>query len=189
MGWNNINAMRPTYLSVSQSTLTWDWIPGSGGDNLATNSLQHNTAAWRRSVTDRSNTRAWGLCSNYGGRLHLKCDGTCAETRFRLSAKLTSPFKSAEGRQFSRLLAGEVCVSAVVMLDTPSSEVVWRVLGTHPIRQFPLHFPSRASPCAITFQLDSTPPNNNIFTRWTYLPFLSGVRKIDPRTHVNGKSS
>jgi hypothetical protein len=30
--------------------------------------------------------------------------------------------------QFSRLLAAEVCVSAVVMLDTPSSEVVWRVL-------------------------------------------------------------
>jgi hypothetical protein len=29
------------------------------------------------------------------GRLHLKCDGTRAETRFRLSAKWTSPFKSA----------------------------------------------------------------------------------------------
>jgi len=28
-------------------------------------------------------------------RLRLKCDGTCAETRFRLSAKRTSPFKSA----------------------------------------------------------------------------------------------
>ena len=60
------------------------------------------------------------------------------------------------GRQFSRLLAAEVCASAVVMLDTPCSEVVWRVLATHSIRQFPLHFPSRASPCAITFQLEST---------------------------------
>jgi hypothetical protein len=28
-------------------------------------------------------------------RLHLKCDGTRAETRFRLSAKRMSPFKSA----------------------------------------------------------------------------------------------
>jgi hypothetical protein len=28
-------------------------------------------------------------------RLHLKCDGTRAETRFRLSAKRASPFKSA----------------------------------------------------------------------------------------------
>jgi len=61
------------------------------------------------------------------------------------------------GRQFSRLLAAEVCASAVVMLDTPCYEVVWRVLATHSIRQFPLHFPSRASPCAIAFQLDTTP--------------------------------
>jgi len=44
------------------------------------------------------------------------------------------------------------------MLDTPWSEVVWRVLATHSIRQFPLHFPSRASPFTITFQLDSTAP-------------------------------
>jgi len=43
------------------------------------------------------------------GRLRLKCDGTRPENRFRLSAKRTSPFKSAGGRQFSRLLAAEVC--------------------------------------------------------------------------------
>ena len=61
-----------------------------------------------------------------------------------------------QGRQFSRLLAVEVCASAVIMLDTPCSEVVWRVLTTHSIRQFPLHLLSCASPCAITFQLDST---------------------------------
>jgi hypothetical protein len=88
-------------------------------------------------------------------RLRLKCDGTRSETRFRLSAKRTSPFKSG-WRQFSRLLAAEVWASPVVMLDTPCSEVVWRVLATPSIRQFPLHFPSRASLCAITFQLDST---------------------------------
>jgi len=74
-----------------------------------------------------------------------------AETRFRLSVKRTSPFKSA-GRQFSRLLAAELCASAAVMLDTPCSDVVWRVLATHSIRQFPFHFPYRASPRAITFQ-------------------------------------
>jgi len=33
---------------------------------------------------------------NSSGRGQLKRDGTCAETRFRLSAKRTSPFKSAE---------------------------------------------------------------------------------------------
>jgi len=65
-----------------------------------------------------------------GCRGQLKCDVTRAETRFRLSAKRTSP--NWRGRQFSRLLAAEVCASAVVMvvmLDTPCSEVVWRVLA------------------------------------------------------------
>jgi hypothetical protein len=76
------------------------------------------------------------------------------------------------GRQFSRLLAAEVCASAVVMLDTPCSEVVWRVLATHCIRQFPLQFPSCASPCAITFQLEShrieTPKSREATERmWT----------------------
>jgi hypothetical protein len=66
-----------------------------------------------------------------------------------------------QGRQFSWPLAAEVGASAVVMLDTLCSEVVWRVLATHSICQFPLHFPSRASPCAITFQLDSI---TSIFT-------------------------
>ena len=88
--------------------------------------------------------------------LRLKCDGTRAETRFRISEKRTSPFKSAGPR-------AEVCVSAVGMLDTPCSDAVWRVLATHSIRQFPLHFPSRASPCAITFQLDSSTVRYGLF--------------------------
>ena len=37
------------------------------------------------------------------------------------------------GRQFSRLLAAEVCASAVVMLDTPCSEIVENGTG------YPLH--------------------------------------------------
>ena len=48
-------------------------------------------------------------CNTKYGRLRLKCDGTRAETRFRLSAKRIRPFKSGGGRQFSRLLAAEVC--------------------------------------------------------------------------------
>ena len=88
-------------------------------------------------------------------RLPLKYDGTRAETSFvfRRNGRV---HLNRRGRQFSRLLAAEVYASAVVMLDTPCSEVVWGVLATNSIRQFPLHFPSRASPCAITFQLDST---------------------------------
>ena len=86
------------------------------------------------------------------GRGQLKCDGTRAETRFRLSVKRTSfPFTSPPERH--RVPSH---FNWTLMLDTPCSEVVWRVLATHSIRQFPLHFPSRASPCAITFQLDCT---------------------------------
>jgi hypothetical protein len=70
------------------------------------------------------------------------------------------------GRQSSRLLAAEVCASAVVMQDTSCSEVVWRVLATHSIRQFPLHFPSCASLCAITFQLESTNKHFTKYRKW-----------------------
>ena len=55
--------------------------------------------------------------------VRLKRDGTHAETRFHLSPKRTSQF-NRRGRQFSRLLAVEVCASALVMLDIPRSEVV-----------------------------------------------------------------
>ena len=89
----------------------------------------------------------------------MKCDCTRAETRFRLSAKRTTPFKSAGASvQFDywQPRCAHQLLLLVVMLDTPCSEVVRRVLATHSIRQFPLHFLSRASPCAITFQLEST---------------------------------
>ena len=93
---------------------------------------------------------------------------------FVFRAKRTIPFKSAAGRQFSRLLAAEVCGSALIMLDTPCSEVVWRVLATYSIRQFPLHFPSRASPCAITFQLNSNLRYHvSLFTYVKWLIFSS----------------
>ena len=56
-------------------------------------------------------------------KLRLKCDCTRAETRFRLPAK-GRVYLNQRGRQFSRLLAADVCASAVVMLNTPCSEVV-----------------------------------------------------------------
>jgi hypothetical protein len=63
------------------------------------------------------------------------------------------------GRQFSGLLAGELYTSACRVCTARAnlcSAVIWRLLVTHSILLFSLHFPSRASPCAITFQLDST---------------------------------
>ena len=69
---------------------------------------------------------SFDVCRTVHRRLRSKCDGTRAEIKFRLSAKRTSTFKSArgEGDQFSRLLAAEVCASAVVMLDTTCCDVV-----------------------------------------------------------------
>jgi len=45
-------------------------------------------------------------------RLCLKCDGTRAETRFRLSAKRTSPFKSAGALVQSTTGSRRVCFSS-----------------------------------------------------------------------------
>ena len=67
--------------------------------------------------------KAWRSYNIKRGTGQLKCDGTRTETGFLLSLKRTSPFKLA-WVQFSRILAAEVCASAVVMLDTPCSEVV-----------------------------------------------------------------
>jgi hypothetical protein len=72
-----------------------------------------------------------------------------------------------QGRQFSRLLTADVCASAVVMLDTPSSEVAKG-------NGYPLHspvspsLPLHASPCAITFQLDPStlPVDESHFLVW-----------------------
>jgi hypothetical protein len=88
-------------------------------------------------------------------KLRLKCDGTRAETRFRLSAKRTSPFKSAEASVQSTAGSRGVRISGSNAGYTLFRGGV-RVLATHSIRQFPLHFLSSASPCAIRFQTHST---------------------------------
>jgi hypothetical protein len=50
-----------------------------------------------RGVKEGNEIRSGGMIfwNVLRGRLRLKCDGTRAETRVRLSAKRTSPFKSA----------------------------------------------------------------------------------------------
>jgi hypothetical protein len=87
--------------------------------------------------------------------LRLKCDGTRTETRFCLSAKWMSPFKSAGASV--RLTTGS---QGVRISGSNAGYAMFRgsvrVLATHSIRQVPLHFPSRASPCAIRFETQST---------------------------------
>jgi len=82
-------------------------------------------------------------------------DGTRAETRFRLSPKRKSPSKSAGASVQST--AG----SRVVRIRLSNAGYTTfgggvRVLATHSIRQFPFHFPSRASSCATRFRTNST---------------------------------
>ena len=87
-------------------------------------------------------------CSASGGQIVLDCvwnvmaHAQKPDFVYRWNGRV---HLNRQGRQFSWLLAAEVCASAVVMLDTSCSEVVWRVLAAHYIRQFALHFPSRAS--------------------------------------------
>jgi len=88
-------------------------------------------------------------------RLRLKRDRTRTETRFRLSPKRTSPFKSA-GASVQSIAGSRGVRISVSYAGYTTFRGSARVLATHSIRQFPLHFPSHASPCAIRFQTLST---------------------------------
>jgi len=89
----------------------------------------------------------------------LKCDGTRAEARFRPSAKPTSPFKSA-GASVQSTTGSR----GVRMSGSNAGYTMFR--GSMKSTGYPLHspvspsLPLPASPCVITFQLDST----NCFT-------------------------
>ena len=81
-------------------------------------------------------------------------DGTRAGTRFCLSPRRTSPFKSVRASVQSTAGSRSVRISLSNAGYTTFGVGV-RVLTTHSIRQFPLHFPSRASPCATRFRTSS----------------------------------
>jgi ribosomal protein L31 len=78
-------------------------------------------------------------------------------------AKRTSPFKSAGASVQSTIGSRGVRISVSNAGYTVFRGSV-RVLATHSIRQFPLHFSSRASPCAVRFQLDSTSNKQEVNT-------------------------
>ena len=87
------------------------------------------------------------------GRLRLKCDGTCTETRFCLSVKWRSPFKLAGASVQSTTGCRGVCISG-----SNGRYTMFRgsVKGTgYPLHSaFLIHCPYHASPCAVTFHLD-----------------------------------
>jgi len=87
------------------------------------------------------------------GRGQLKCDGTRAETRFRLSAKRTIPFKSAGASVQSTTGSRGVRISG-----SNAGYTMFR--GSVKGNVYQLHSPVSPSlllspPCAVTFQLES----------------------------------
>ena len=85
-------------------------------------------------------TRCFNLGEVASGRGQFKCGGTRTETRFRLSAKRSSPFKSAVASVQSTTGSQVVRISG-----SNAGYTMFRgsVKGTvYPLQQFPLHFPS-----------------------------------------------
>jgi len=107
-------------------------------------------------VSPNAKQMATNYCTGCTGQ--FKCNGTRAETRFGLSAKRTSLCKSAGGRQFSRLLAAEVCGIS----GSNAGYTMFRgsVKGTG----YPLHSsvsPSLPLPCVTVCHHISTGVNRN----------------------------
>ena len=109
------------------------------------------------------------------GRGRLKCDGTRAETGFSLSVKRASPFKSA-----GTSVQSTTCSRGVRISGSNAGYTMFRgsVKGTG----YPLHspvspsLPLPSSPCAITFQLESTEAwgymnKLSFLTRWETISF------------------
>jgi len=135
----------------------WHWLLCPGGRNLhcTFNRKLDGPQSWSGCFLEKKKTssRNWTLYyppHSLVGRLCLKCDGTRTETIFHLSVKWTSPFKSAGASVQSTTGSRGVRISG-----SNAGCTMFQALATHSIRQFSLHFPSRASLHAITFRLDS----------------------------------
>jgi len=98
------------------------------------------------------------------GRLRLKCDGTRAETRFRLSAKRTSQFKSAGASVQSTTGSRYVRISG-----SNAGYTMFR--GSVKSTGYPLHspvFPSLPLPCVTVCHHIST----GLYRELSYFFFL-----------------
>ena len=113
-------------------------------------------------------------------------DGTRAETRFRLSPKRTSSFISVGASVQSTAGNRVVRISFSNAGYTTFGGGV-RVLATHSIRQFPLHFPSRASPCATRFRTSSTTLIHG-YCCVQFVPCCSR-RRLNPTRSCDGSES
>ena len=91
------------------------------------------------------------------------------------------------GCQFSRLLAVKECGSADSNCIDRAPSSSSRLLATHSIRIFPLHFPSRASPCAIRFRTRYTLHTKirSVEQKMNILNEIPGVGFVPTVTYLN----
>ena len=107
---------------------------------------------------------------------------------FRLNGRvhLNRPGEGGGGGHFIRLLAGELYTSACRVCTARASlcsAVMWRLLATCSILLFPLHF-SRASPCAITFQTQSTTDDVSFLRAFNSVPWKVCSTACVPSAHA-----
>jgi hypothetical protein len=124
-----------------------------------------------------------GLTEQSDGRLHLNCDSTRAENRFRLRAKGTSPFKSA--RASFQLTTGRRAVHISLQGLYCSCKPVFCCLVT--LTGYPLHSivsPLLLFPCVTACHHIST---------GLYLVIIKKARRINNRSFriclIQGKIS
>ena len=98
-----------------------------------------NGVTWSLPCPSCSSYCKWGWVAPRAGRLHLKCDGTHAETRFRISEKRTSPFKWAEASVQSTTGSWGVHISG-----SNAGYTIFR--GSVKSTCYPLHSPVSPSP-------------------------------------------
>jgi hypothetical protein len=118
--------------------------------------------------TDRKESKSrcrrhWTVQYINWGRLRLKCDGTRAETRFRLSAKRTSPFKSAGA-------SVQATTGSRGVHNSGSNAGYTMFRGSVESTDYPLHLPGSLSfslPCVIVCPFISTGFYHNQATKWT----------------------
>ena len=111
-------------------------------------------------------------CTSSVVRLRLKCDGTRAETRFRLSAKRTIPFKSAGGVS----VKSTTCSRGVRISGSNAGYAMFR--GSVKCSVYPLHSPvSPSLPLPVRHRVPS-------HFNWTLPPYTSrDALSLVPVTH------
>jgi hypothetical protein len=119
---------------LAREDLAWR---SQGGDyflalNILSGALSVNTVAYLHFSLHNQLLRYTIWC-----RLRLKCDGTRAETRFRLSAKRTSPFKVAGASVQSTTGSRVVRING----SNGSNARYTMFRGTQSIRSFPFTTP------------------------------------------------